>query len=249
MPRIKITQPGWDGFTGEIGTTLFEGGISVESVNARHIAIIGASLSLVTVDEIGEETGVNPALQHQMLTNGTMSMAAPMLVELARATDAPAPAAPAKADTSEIVFHTKEDLEKIAEARGIIGLRAVMEPLGLKATSINKAIQVILKEELKRKAQLEASGALVREDATKTDAPDEVVETDETGTGSEPAETDEQKAAREALEAENAAKQAEAEAEAEKARLAVEAEKANATPPADRDPQNSDAGPGADSEA
>ncbi len=195
MPRIKITQPGWEGFTGDIGQTAFEGGISVEPVNRRHIAIIGASLSLVTVDEDGEETGVNPALQHQMLTNGSMSMQAPTLAELPRATDAEVKKEqPKAADPAAVTFHSKEDLEVIAEKKGIAGLREIMEPMGIKAGSINKAIQVILKEELKLKAQLEASGALKREDAvqSETETPNEVVETDEDGEGSEGSEGGEQ---------------------------------------------------------
>jgi hypothetical protein len=189
VPRIKITQPGWEGFTGDLGVTAFKDGVSVEPVNRRHIAIIGASLSLVSVDEDGVE-GENPALQHQMLTNGSMSLPAPTLTALPRATEAEvSKAAPKSADPAAVVFHSKENLETIAEKKGIAGLREIMDPLGVKASSINKAIQVILKEELKLKARLEASGALKREDAqqSETDENDEQgSENDEQGSeGSE----------------------------------------------------------------
>jgi len=179
MARIKIIQPGWAGFTGEIGITQFKDGISVDHVGRREIVVIGASLSLIEVDDDGDE-GENPALQHRMLSDGSMSMPAEILKPLARATDE-APAAPraAKAiDPTAITFHTKDELEKLAETKGLNGLRAIMDPLNVKAVSINKAIQVILKAELKLKAELEHAGHLVREDQANAGAstPNEVIE-------------------------------------------------------------------------
>lgn len=179
MARIKITQAGWAGFTGEIGITQFKDGISVDHVGRREIVVIGASLSLIEVDDDGDE-GENPALQHRMLSDGSMSMPAEILKPLARATDE-APAAPraAKAiDPTAITFHTKDELEKLAETKGLNGLRAIMDPLNVKAVSINKAIQVILKAELKLKAELEHAGHLVREDQANAGAstPNEVIE-------------------------------------------------------------------------
>lgn len=191
MPRIKITQPGWAGFTGHIGITEFKDGVSTDSVNRREIAVIGASLTLVVVDEDGHE-GVNPALQHQMLTDGTMTLRADVLKELPRASETETAAVtPKRADPDAIVFHTKEQLEEVAEKKGIHGLREIMEPLHLKASSINKAIQVILKEELKLKAQLETAGKLQREDAVQpVETPNEVVEGEQSGEQTEtPSET------------------------------------------------------------
>lgn len=185
MPLIKITQAGWAGFTGEIGQTLFEDGVSVEPVNRRVIAIIGASLSIVEVDEDGVE-GVNPALQHQMLTDGSMTMKAEVIAPLARATEDAVEQSSGAADPAQVVFHTKAELEEIAEKKGIHGLRAIMEPLNVKAASINKAIQVILTEELKLKTRMEAEGQLPRQDAaqSQTETPNEVIEDGE-GEGSE----------------------------------------------------------------
>lgn len=183
MPRIKITQAGWAGFTGEIGITQFKDGISVDHVGRREIVVIGASLSLIEVDDDGDE-GENPALQHRMLTDGSMSMPAEILQPLARATDEPAAASASKAvDPTAITFHTKDELEKIAETKGLNGLRAIMDPLNVKAVSINKAIQVILKAELKLKAELEHAGHLVREDQANAGAstPNEVIEGEEGG--------------------------------------------------------------------
>lgn len=194
MARIKITQAGWAGFTGEIGITQFKDGISVDHVGRREIVVIGASLSLIEVDDDGDE-GENPALQHRMLTDGSMSMPAEILQPLARATDeAPAEPRAAKAvDPTTITFHTKDELEKLAETKGLSGLRSIMDPLNVKAVSINKAIQVILKAELRLKAELENAGHLVREDQASAGAstPNEVIEGEDGKSGAEQGEESE----------------------------------------------------------
>lgn len=182
MARIKIIQPGWEGFTGDIGQTAFEDGVSVDHASRRQIDIIGASLTLVEVDEDGDETGEDPRLQHALITE--TALRAPVLEGLVVATDADmkSVAAIKTVDPSTIVFHTKDELEAIGSEKGIAGLREITDALGVKARSINEAVKIILKTELKLRAQMEANGELKREDAVKAEAPaesDEVIETDE----------------------------------------------------------------------
>jgi hypothetical protein len=185
MARIKIKQPGWEGFTGEIGITTFKDGVSVEHVNRRHIAVIGASLAIVEVDEDGNE-GDNPTLQHTMIAETTVR--ADVLTELPRATDADMAAGTAKApDEAKVVFHTKEDLERIADKKGINGLREIAAPLGVKGRGINELVKEILKAELKLKAQVQASGALVTE--AQAQAATEVKEEAPAGEGEKTPET------------------------------------------------------------
>ncbi|MBP2498255.1 hypothetical protein ABID82_005146 [Methylobacterium sp. PvP062] len=236
MARIKITQPGWAGFTGEIGITLFKDGISVDHVGRREIVKIGASLSLIEVDDEGDE-GENPALQHRMLTDGSMSIPAEVLTPLARASDEPSvPAAPraAKAvDPTTITFHTKDELEKLAETKGLAGLRAIMDPLNIKAVSINKAIQVILKAELRLKAELEHAGHLVREDQANAGAstPNEVVEGEDDKAGEQGGEQNGQQDGQQDGES------------SEEAETDEDGKPKATTPPSAK---NTDAGPGAD---
>lgn len=179
MARIKIIQPGWEGFTGDIGQTAFEDGVSVEHVTQRQINIIGASLTLVTVDEDGDETGEDPRVQHALITE--TALRAPVLEGLAVATDADMKAGTANLpDASTVVFHTQAELETIASAKGLAGLREITDALNVKARSINEAIRIILKTELKLKAQMEANGELPRADAVPAPAEsDEVVEGEE----------------------------------------------------------------------
>lgn len=163
---IKIVQPGWEGFTGEFGMVEFKDGVSTDRVSPRQFNVLAASIGVVEVDEAGEDLGA-PGIQDNM--KGAAIVPAPVLGELPRATDEDK-AAETKADAKaagsktvephEVVYHTQEQLEAIAEKSGVKGLRLVADPLGVKGRSINELVKEILKAEsvLKVKAAALAAG-------------------------------------------------------------------------------------------
>lgn len=191
--RIKITQTGWDGFTGDIGMVAFEDGVSTDVVGPRQFNVIAAVVAVVEIDDEGETLG-SPGIQDNM--KGAAVIGAPVLNEMLRATDeekkaeAKADAAPKPdVDPLAVVYHSKADLEAIAEKKGIAGLRAIAEPLGEKGRSINELIKEILKAEAKLKAHADALAASTETTRAPVAAdvevenPDEVVE--ESGEGGE----------------------------------------------------------------
>jgi hypothetical protein len=207
--RIKITQPGWEGFTGEFGMVVFADGVSEDLVSPRQFNVIAATIAVEEVDEAGEHVGL-PGIQDNM--KGAAVIGAPVLTELPRATDEDAKAeakrdaaqakAPAPVDPLAVVYHTKADLEAVAEKKGIHGLREIAEPHGVKGRSINELVKEILKAEAKLKAQADALNAgteTVRETESPTppENPDEIVEEggDESEKGTEETRTPEEIAA------------------------------------------------------
>ena len=124
--RVKITQGGWAGFTGHLGAVLFENGVSVEDISKGDAAFLAGILQ---VEELG--TGKNPSDTQRILDQYNNSVpAASVAVEGVQF-------------VSEVV-HTKESLEKIADASGIKGLREISDPLGIKGLSIAELIEKIL---------------------------------------------------------------------------------------------------------
>lgn len=119
--KLKLIQEGYEGFTGLLGVTLFEDGVSVNDVPGREARTIGMSIKA----EWEDGTDPNPAqgLLDSMHNEPVMETAA-------------APVVP--------TVYTEEQLAEIADKEGIKGLRAIAEPLGIKGTSIKELMAEIL---------------------------------------------------------------------------------------------------------
>lgn len=131
------------GFDGLYGMHYFKDGRSVEPVTLRE-AIRYGSIGPI-VDDDG--TAVTPFNQNELANRWREpeTYVAPPVVELA-----PEVVAPAEVITPPVIkkpIFTQEQLEKIADAKGIAGLREISDPLGLKARSIPELIREILAEQ------------------------------------------------------------------------------------------------------
>ena len=127
--KVKITQSGWSSFCGHLGQVLFENGVSVEDVSKGDAAFLAGILQ---IEEVG--TGRNPSDTQRIIDQ--YANQAPV-EKVALSTDAP--------DSKETqVSYTKEQLEEIADTKGIKGLREIAEPLGIKGLSITELIEKIL---------------------------------------------------------------------------------------------------------
>jgi hypothetical protein len=190
MPRIRLTEKGWAGFTGNMGTAVFmDGEADVSELEASRI---GANIEVMRIDAEGEVIEqISPSLDivrtknlsaevvaasptSEMIlitpTDGDDLIAAGLealsahLVPPAEggATDPAAdpgspgegtqgaegaPAEGGEATSTAQTTYTREELEKIADEKGIKGLREIADPLGLKSNSIVPLIDSILEKQ------------------------------------------------------------------------------------------------------
>lgn len=119
--KLKLVQQGYEGFTGLLGVTMFDNGVSVSDVPGREARTIGMSIKA----EWEDGTDPNPA---QGLLDNMHSE--PVVAKES------APVVP--------TIYTEEQLAEIADKDGIKGLRAIAEPLGIKGTSIKELMAEIL---------------------------------------------------------------------------------------------------------
>lgn len=162
MHRIKIKEKGWDGYTGLLGTLIFENGISTTAPSQRERDYFGVVMRFVEVDEDGNELGVVSANDDLLRTakiaiapvERMKSVAEKKAEAIARGDVAPEVTAPdpmlAIEPVVETKVYTREELEAIGDKDGIKGLRAIGTPLGAKNTSIHKLIDEILDAQVKK---------------------------------------------------------------------------------------------------
>jgi hypothetical protein len=167
--KLKIIQAGWANYTGMLCGAQFNEGVCDEATKRQAAQI--ANIIQVETDE-----GKNPSDTQAVIDSQTTAMSIPEPV-------APPPAAP-KITT----IYSKEELEKIADEKGIDGLRAVA-PEGVKSKSIVKLIQAILDAQNAAKEQAKAAAL---EQPTTNEAPAPAAEQPEVLIGSNhlPAEVD-----------------------------------------------------------
>lgn len=133
--KLRLTAPGWQTYTGQMGVIFFENGLSVADVlpvdAVRVAGVIGAEW------EDGRPANVSQIYLDNMQT------------EAAVLKDNREPEAPVEPKKEEVaapaVTYTEEQLAEIADKQGIAGLREIAEPLGIKGNSIAGLISAILK--------------------------------------------------------------------------------------------------------
>lgn len=124
--KIKLVQKGWEGYTGNFGGVDFRGGVSVIDVSdgeARRLA------NIVRIDRLD---GTNPSSSQQALDSKSKPMG---VFGADPITGKPEP---------KLQF-TQEQLEGIADEKGIKGLREIGDAYGVKATGIAELIAQIMK--------------------------------------------------------------------------------------------------------
>jgi hypothetical protein len=131
--KIKIIQAGWLTYTGVLCNVNFVEGIAEDAhpLDASRIA---------NIIQIETEDGKNPSASQQVIDSHSTKMSQEMQRDekFDRVTKEPAPA---------VVIHSREELEKIASAKGITGLREIANPLGVRSTSIPGLIESIINKQ------------------------------------------------------------------------------------------------------
>lgn len=127
--KIKIVESGWAGYTGYFGAVEFKDGVSVGDVSQAEINNLSANIRIQTIE--GDNVGV--LKQYEESRNKPASAGA-----------TPTPAAEFVASLLAPTSYTREQLEEIADQKGIAGLRAIGEQFGVRAKSISDLIDGIL---------------------------------------------------------------------------------------------------------
>ena len=127
--KVKITQGGWSSFCGHLGQVLFENGVSVEDVGKGDAAFLAGILQ---IEEVG--TGRNPSDTQRIIDQYANQAPVERFDTIVETLPGPILAP----------TYSKEQLEQIADAKGIKGLREIAEPLGIKGLSITELIEKIL---------------------------------------------------------------------------------------------------------
>lgn len=141
--KLKIIEAGWVNFTGNMGGVDFVDSVSVGEVSERQAFVIANLISVETLE------GVNPSSSQQALAALTVPMevveniVAPVVLKTEVKVESKAEA---KAEV-EAVKYSRAQLEAIADAKGVEGVREIAKPMGLYAKSINGLIDQIINKQ------------------------------------------------------------------------------------------------------
>lgn len=145
--KLKITQKGFENYTGQMGMILFKNGVSVYDVKERDALRLSACFgckwendSAITVTKLEEEPRAPIGRQTYIVeSDGAPEKVAgndgrTIYVDVGFENE------PIKVTRR----FTLQELEAIADKKGIKGIREVAAPLGIRGTSINAMIEDIL---------------------------------------------------------------------------------------------------------
>jgi hypothetical protein len=137
--KLRITQPGFETYNGQMGVLFFENGLSTTDVRPQDAVRIAAQFTAEWED--GSTASVAQSLlDHAHATTHTIPKEQNADQALAQlAADTPAATKPTLGQ------YTKEGLEAIADKQGIKGLRVIGDALKVKGNSVADLIGDILK--------------------------------------------------------------------------------------------------------
>lgn len=156
--KVKIVESAFDSFTGEMSGLKFVNGLSVRSLAQDEVAKIAGVLrvNLIPVNsESDEETtgtedtdteGTETGTEGTEGTEGTSAETDTETDTETTETDTENTGEEAKSVAGNTVFkYTREELEALADAQGISGLREVANQYNIKGKTINDLMDKLLK--------------------------------------------------------------------------------------------------------
>ena len=139
--KIKLVEPGWENLTGQFGAYEFVDGVSVDDIPKSEASYLANLVRIETVED-GVE-GKNPS-STQLLLDTQAQPAETKDLTTGEEQAAIDEKARAELGAKLAKVYTLEELQAVADAEGIAGLRAIAEPLGLKANSITALIEKVM---------------------------------------------------------------------------------------------------------
>ncbi|MDR9847024.1 hypothetical protein [Herbaspirillum huttiense] len=151
--KIKLTQPGYETYSGQMGVIFFEEGMTTTDVRAGDAVRLAAQF--LCEWENGDSVSVAQSiLDHAHTTTNDLPAELTADQALAQETQAFVQVFGNNANPNEVVveseqikdgrIYTEAELGEIADDAGIAGLRAIGDPLGVKGNSISGLIAGIL---------------------------------------------------------------------------------------------------------
>lgn len=128
--KLRITQKGFENYTGQMGMVNFISGLSTENVEGVHAARIAGGMECRWEDG----SAANPA----ELLIASYNSPVPTLVITA-------PVAEAATNVVKTKTFTEAELSEIADKQGVAGLRDIAKDYGVKGKSIRELIDGILR--------------------------------------------------------------------------------------------------------
>lgn len=147
--RLKLTQQGFETYSGQMGVITFTDGLSDNHVRPQDAIRMAATMLCEWED--GTPANVAQSILDNAHTAATINVENELTADQAIAdqqreangagkSDLPMTAAPSLGG----ITYTQEELEAVADKDGIKGLRAIASPLGVKGNSINELIRGIV---------------------------------------------------------------------------------------------------------
>lgn len=139
--KLKITEQGWENFSGNLGITQFEDGVSVNDVTRAEFNNITGNIRAVNAETGDAVCGLDcdAILQDVPFVSSRLQTLEEIL-----AGQVPQVAEEAVAPVVVEKQFTQEGLEAVADKGGIAGLREISDTIGVKGTSIAGLISAIL---------------------------------------------------------------------------------------------------------
>lgn len=134
--KLRIVESGWANYTGTFGNVDFLDGISVDPVPWREQQRLGGLIRMESAEEEDEQAEIGPAAE--LIRNRDLSTDDPIVAGadvIVRIGDE---------DRLAAANHTREELEDLADKRGLAGLREVAVGWGVIGRSIPDLITKIL---------------------------------------------------------------------------------------------------------
>ena len=133
--KLRLLDPGMQNYTAQMGAVFFVDGLSTTDVSHKD------ATRLAAIYRCEYEDGTNPSVSQFLLDQmnvEAVSTSATTVVVPGSNTPAPTPEAPK-------VVYNEADLAKVADEKGIQGLRDLGLPLGIKGNSIRGLIDALVK--------------------------------------------------------------------------------------------------------
>lgn len=139
QPKLVIKESGWAGFTGPLFGIEFVNGESVTQYTQMQMRQVSAMISVQTVD------GHNPSVTQQMVDTQNTPMDRDM-VRNEQTGELTTGAAMAEAIKPRRIW-TVEELNAVADDKGISGIREIADPLNVHGREIAALIVAIMKSQ------------------------------------------------------------------------------------------------------
>ncbi len=171
MRQLRITERGWETYTGLLGRIMFENGLSVGPVTDMDMERVGAVVSVV-------DAGTNRQVGAAQSVNDTYNSPAPVVepMKVSEGTGGEGASEEQVAPNAKRVkIWTEQELYEVADKGGINAVREIAEPMKVKAVAIRDLVKRIVAHQAVQLAKGEIAPETKENPAEPEPSPEEVV--------------------------------------------------------------------------